>query len=165
MTSIRKILFLIFVSILFVIDGAAQENATVIQNKIILESTDVFLVSLQIDSVYSDFRFKYRSNSGKKTYEICKIKILDIYYIGDSSYVNRERLKKADFMLYKGEHEVLQDSVYNLSLCATSVNDVYFMSRLLSEDDLSALEYYYHAIVTKTSIKRKKICKFLSMNR
>lgn len=166
MTTLNSIIInLIIVIVLFPFKGLTQDIDNGNKNKINLQSTDVYLVKLHVDSVYLEQKFKLRSIFGNQSYKICKIKIEDIYYIGDSSYVNNKELWTADFMLYKDDIVVSQDTIINVSLFASSMKNVFFMGRYLPEDELSASDYKYHALITNVDIKKKKLCRFLSENR
>lgn len=166
MISRNSIIINLVIVIAFIsFKGLAQEINNGEQNKINLQSTDVYLVKLHVDSVYLEQKFKLRSIFGNQSYKICKVKIENVYYMGDSSYVNNKELWTADFMLYKDDIVVSQDTTINVSLFASSMKNVYFMGRYLPENDLSASEYNYHALITNIDIKKKKLCRFLSDNR
>ncbi|OQX77322.1 MAG: hypothetical protein B6D64_08470 [Bacteroidetes bacterium 4484_276] len=166
MTTLNSIIInLIIVIVLFPFKGMTQEIDTGKQDEINLQSTDVYLVKLHVDSVYLEQKFKLRSIFGNQSYKICKVKIKDVYYMGDSSYVNNKQLWIADFMLYKDDIIISHDTTINVSLFASSMKNVYFMGRYLPENELSASEYNYHALITNVDIKKRKLCRFLSENR
>lgn len=166
MTTLNSIILnLIFVIVLFPFKGLTQDIHIGKKNEINLQSTDVYLVELHVDSVYLEQKFKLRSIFGNQSFKICKVKIEDIYFMGDSSYVNNEELRAADFMLYKDDIIVSQDTTINVSLFASSMKNLYFMGRYLPEDELSASEYNYHALITNVDVKKKKLFRFISENR
>jgi hypothetical protein len=166
MASLNSIVInIIIIIVLFPIRGMTQNNDAGKQDEVNLQSTDVYLVKLHVDSIYLEQKFKLRSIFGHKSYKICKVEIENVYYIGDSLYVNSKELWAADFMLYRDDVAVSQDTSINISLFASSMKNVYFMGRYLSENELSASEFNYHALITNVNIKKKKLYRFLSENR
>jgi len=162
MTTLNSIILnLIIVIVLFPFRGLTQDIDPGKKNEINLQSTDVYLVKLHVDSVYLEQKFKLRSIFGNQSYKICKVKIENVYYMGDSSYVNNKELWTADFMLYKDGLVVSKDTTINVSLFASSMKNVYFMGRYLPEDELFASEYNYHALITNVDIKKRKLCRFI----
>jgi len=166
MTTINSVIInLIVVIVLLPLKGLAQDLRNGKQDKINLQSTDAYLIKMHVDSIYSEEKYKFSSVFGNQMYKICKIKVEDIYYMGDSTYVTYKELMNADFLLYKDKTAISHDTTINVSLFGSSMKNVYFMGRFLSEDELLASKYYYHAVVTNVDIYKKKLFKFLSENR
>jgi len=166
MSVLNSIILNLFCIIIFLpFKGITQEIEAGKHDVISLQSTDLYLVNLHVDSVYLEQKFKLRSVFGNQTYKICKVTIENVYYMGDSSYVNFKEIWTADFILYNNDVAVSKGTTINVSLFASSMKDVYFMGRYLSEYELSATEFTYHALITNVHIKSKKLCRFLSENR
>jgi hypothetical protein len=156
------LIILITLSLFLPFEGLTQEKTFEKGEKVYLESTDVYLVNLQIDTIFLNKTFNIRSTFGNQLYRICQIRINDVIYMGDTIYVKSKDLRSAQFMLFKDKTILTQDTSFNASLFASSIHGVHFLSRFLSDEELKAEKYSYHAIITHLDINNKKLYKFLS---
>jgi hypothetical protein len=157
------IFFYIF-SLIFIssFNGFGQTVLDKKSEKHYMQSTDVYLVQLNIDSVYVDKIFRFGSTFSHKSYRLCKITINQIYYLADSSFITRYNLWNAQFMLIPKGENLVQNTLIDVSLFASLMENVFFMGRLLSEKEVGLNNYSYPAIITFVNFDNRKLRKFIS---
>lgn len=136
--------------------GYSQNNNP---KQVKLESTDVFLVNLTVDTIFQNWHFKV---IGKK-YHICKITINKIYHMSDTVYMTYSLLSQAKFMLYN-DTSIKANQSFNVSMAALDKDLVFIMGKFLNDEDILANNYYQTAVILSLGIKCRKINKFLRMH-
>jgi hypothetical protein len=109
-------------------------------------------------------KFKFGSTLSHPYYRLCRITINEIYYLADSTYISRHSLLNAQFMLIPEGEIVAQHLPIKVSLFATLMENVFFMGRLLADDEIGLNNYSYPVIITYVNFENRKLRKFISKN-
>lgn len=125
------------------------------QKQIKLESTDVFLVNVEVDTIFHNWHFKELGHNHK----ICKISVNKIYYMADTVYMTVTQLLRAKYMLYD-DTIIIQNHSFDVSLVASDKPDIFIMSKTLNNEEISAKKFFHPAVITSIGIKCRKINKF-----
>ncbi len=129
------------------------------QKQIRLESTDVFLVNVNVDTIFHNWHFKELGRNHK----ICKISVNKIYYMADTVYMTVTQLLRAKYMLYD-DTKIIQNQSFDVSLVASDKPDIFIMSKTLKNEEISAKKFFHPAVITSIGIKCRKINKFLRLH-
>ncbi len=126
-------------------------------NKIKLGLFDAFLIELSIDTVYENNLFDFKETN----YKVCKVTVNKIYFMFDTSYVTREELMKARFLLLPDSIKTEVGDIHRVSVYASNGKKFFIFGRFLNENDINADQYYYHAIIMRYELRDKKLNKFI----
>jgi hypothetical protein len=140
--------------------GQVAGNST--QASQAMYNTDVFIVDLKMDSLYPGKRIRINFGKNNKCFKLHRITIEKVYYIADSSYLNRKDLPGSKYVLIPCKIDVTNDSQLFASLYATTTNGVFILSRLLSRENINLKKIRYSSIVRNVEINSRKLEKCLS---
>lgn len=124
-------------------------------------NTDVFIVDLKMDSLFSEKRIRINFGKNNKCFTLHRITIEKVYYIADSSYLNRRDLLGAKYVLIPCRMDVPSGSHLFASIYATTKDGVFIWSRLLSKKDIDLKKIWYSSIVRNVEINSRKLEKCL----
>jgi hypothetical protein len=125
-------------------------------------NTDVFIVEIKLDSLYSEKRIRLNFGKGNKCFALHRVNINKVYYIADSSYLNREDLLGSKYVLVPCKIDVHGFSQFFASIYATTTSGVFMWSRLLSKKDIDFNKIWYSSVVRNVEISSRKLGKYLS---
>jgi len=124
-------------------------------------NTDVFIVDLKMDSLYSEKRIRINFGKKNKCFKLHRITIEKVYYIADSSYLNRKDLLGSKYVLIPCIFDVQSGSQLFASIYATTKDDVFMWSRLLSKKNINLKKIWYSSVVRNVEINSRKLEKCL----
>jgi hypothetical protein len=143
--------------------GQIANNSS--QSSQAMYNTDVFIVDLKMDSLYSEKRIRINFGKNNKCFTLHRITIEKVYYIADSSYLNRKDLVGSKYVLIPCKIDVQNNSQLLASIYATTTDGVFMWSRLLSKKNINFKEIWYSSVVKNVEINSRKLEKYLSRDK
>jgi hypothetical protein len=143
--------------------GQVAGNST--QASQAMYNTDVFIVDLKMDSLYPGKRIRINFGKNNKCFKLHRITIEKVYYIADSSYLNRKDLLGSKYVLIPCKIDVQSGSQLFVSIYATTKDDVFMWSRLLSKKNINLNKIWYSSVVRNVEINSRKLEKCLSRDK
>jgi hypothetical protein len=153
---------LILVILLFSREAFGQEAINSSQTSQAMYNTDVFIVDLKLDTLFPGKRIRINLGKNNKCFTLHRITIEKVYYIADSSYLNRKDLLGSKYVLIPCKIDVQSGAQIFSSIYATTTDGVFMWSRILSKKNINLKKIWYSSVVKNVEINSRKLEKCLS---